>query len=124
MRLSELILSTITLLKKRPNVLAKDFLCKKGTPRAGKIRGRLRAMKFRVDEIPEKNRIWVFREGPERFSYDELHKLRDVIKENYPEDHKIGKTIYPPKAASEISTADALLLTMEFILPRVVGRMV
>ena len=34
-----------------------------------------------------------------------------------------SNSIYPPKAASEISTADPLLLTMEFILPRVVGRM-
>ena len=47
---------------------------------------------FYIDEIPEKNRIWVFREGPETFSYDDLHKLRDVIKENYPKDHKINKT--------------------------------
>ena len=47
---------------------------------------------FYVDEIPEKNRIWVFREGPEKFSCDDLLKLRDIIKENYPNDHKINKT--------------------------------
>ena len=47
---------------------------------------------FYIDEIPEKNRIWVFREGPEKFSYDNLNKLRDIIKENYPKDHKINKT--------------------------------
>ena len=39
---------------------------------------------FYIDEIPEKNRIWVFREGPEKFSYEDLHKLKDAIKENYP----------------------------------------
>lgn len=47
---------------------------------------------FYVKKIPEKNRIWVFREGPEKFSYDDLHKLRDIIKENYPNDHNINKT--------------------------------
>ena len=45
-----------------------------------------------MEEIPDKNRIWVFREGPEKFSYDDLHKLRDIIKEYYPNDHKIDKT--------------------------------
>jgi hypothetical protein len=47
---------------------------------------------FYVDEIPEKNRIWVFREGPEKFSCDDLHRQRDIIKENFPNDHKINKT--------------------------------
>jgi hypothetical protein len=47
---------------------------------------------FYVDEIPEKNRIWVFREGPEKFSCDGLHRQRDIFKENFPNDHKINKT--------------------------------
>ncbi len=47
---------------------------------------------FYVDEIPEKNRIWLFREGPEKFSCEDLYKLRDIIKENYPKGHKIDKT--------------------------------
>ena len=37
---------------------------------------------FYVSEIPEKNGIWVFREGQEKFSYDDLYKLKDIIKEN------------------------------------------
>lgn len=63
---------------------------KKGTDYSEIQRGVARL--FYVNEIPEKNRIWVFREGPENFSYDDLHKLRDIIKENYPNDHKINKT--------------------------------
>jgi hypothetical protein len=63
---------------------------KKGTDYSEIHRGVARL--FYVDEIPEKNRIWVFREGPENFSYDDLHKLRDIIRENYPNDHKINKT--------------------------------
>ena len=47
---------------------------------------------FYADRIPDKNRIWVFREGPEKLSDDDLHKLKDIIKENYPSDAKISKT--------------------------------
>ena len=47
---------------------------------------------FYAPGIPEKNGIWVFREGQEKFSYDDLFKLRDIIKENYPNDVKIDKT--------------------------------
>ena len=46
---------------------------------------------FYVPGIPEKNGIWVFREGQEKFSYDDLYKLKDNIKENYPKDVKINK---------------------------------
>jgi hypothetical protein len=62
---------------------------------------------FYVDEIPEKNRIWVFREGPEKFSYDDLHKLRDIIKENYPNDHKIDKTAIVIESEFQSSMAES-----------------
>jgi hypothetical protein len=60
---------------------------------------------FYVPEIPDKNRIWVFREGPEKFSYDDLHKLRDIIKENYPNDHKINKTAIVVESGFQSSMA-------------------
>ncbi len=47
---------------------------------------------FYASGIPEKNGIWVFREGQEKFSYDDLYRLKDLIKENYPKDVKINKT--------------------------------
>ncbi len=62
---------------------------------------------FYVPEIPEKNRIWVFREGPEKFSYDDLHKLRDIIKENYPNDHKINKTAIVVESGFQSSMAES-----------------
>ena len=71
----------------------KDYILivpKAGTDYSEILRGIGRL--FYIDEIPEKNRIWVFREGPEKFSCDDLYKLRDIIKENYPKDHKIEKT--------------------------------
>ena len=62
---------------------------------------------FYVPEIPDKNRIWVFREGPEKFSYDDLHKLRDIIKENYPNDHKINKTAIVIESGFQSSMAES-----------------
>jgi hypothetical protein len=60
-----------------------------------------------VPEIPDINRIWVFREGPEKFSYDDLHKLRDIIKENYPNDHKINKTAIVIESGFQSSMAES-----------------
>ncbi len=62
---------------------------------------------FYVEGIPDKNRIWVFREGPEQFSYDDLHKLRDIIKENYPNDHKINKTAIVVESGFQSSMAES-----------------
>jgi len=47
---------------------------------------------FYSDRIPAKNRIWIFREGPEEFSDDDLLKLKAVIKDNYPADAKVNRT--------------------------------
>ena len=47
---------------------------------------------FYVSGIPQKNNIWVFREGQEKFSDEYLYQVRDIIKENYPKDVKINKT--------------------------------
>ena len=47
---------------------------------------------FYASGIPQKNGIWVFREGQEKVSHDDLYKLRDIITENYPNDVKINKT--------------------------------
>ena len=62
---------------------------------------------FYIHEIPEKNRIWVFREGPEKFSYDDLHKLRDIIRENYPNGHKINKTAIVIESEFQSSMAES-----------------
>jgi hypothetical protein len=62
---------------------------------------------FYVEGIPEQNRIWVFREGPQTLSYDDLPKLRDVIKENYPEDVSINKTAIVVESESQSSMAEA-----------------
>ncbi|UCG09168.1 MAG: hypothetical protein JSV83_11150 [Desulfobacterales bacterium] len=62
---------------------------------------------FYADKIPEKNRIWLFREGPENLSGDDLHRLKDMIKENYPSDAKINRTAIV--VASELQSSMAEL---------------
>jgi hypothetical protein len=64
---------------------------------------------FYVKEIPEQNRIWVFREGPQNLSYDDLPRLKDIIKQNYPEDSRINKTalVVESKAQSDMAEAFA-----------------
>jgi hypothetical protein len=47
---------------------------------------------FYVPEIPKKNRIWLFRKNPQKLTEDDLYKIRDLLKENYPEDSSINKT--------------------------------
>jgi len=39
---------------------------------------------LKIPEYPDKNVIWVFQEGPIDFAYDDLYKLKDFIRENYP----------------------------------------
>ena len=62
---------------------------------------------FYVKEIPEQNRIWVFREGPKNLSYDDLPRLKDIIKENYPENSRINKTalVVESEAQSKLAVA-------------------
>ena len=47
---------------------------------------------YYVPGLPDKNRIWILRDGPENISEEELRGLRDFIKENYPPDAGMNKT--------------------------------
>ena len=62
---------------------------------------------FYVSGMPEKNGIWILREGPENLSYDDLYKLRDIIKENYPKDVKINKTAIVVESGFQSSMAES-----------------
>ena len=62
---------------------------------------------FYVEGIPEQNRIWVFREGPQNLSYDDLHKLKGMIKEYYPKDARINKTAIVVESELQSNMAEA-----------------
>lgn len=61
---------------------------------------------FYVKGIPEQNRIWLFREGPLNLSFDDLHKLKDIIKENYPKDARINKTALVVESGAQSGLAE------------------
>ena len=79
-------------------------------PKEGTILREIRrgvARLFYVEGIPEQNRIWVFREGPENLAYDDLKKLKGIIKENYPADARINKTAIVVESKLQTSLAES-----------------
>jgi hypothetical protein len=81
-------------------------------PRAGMDLREIRkglARLFYVQEIPEQNRIWVFPEGPQNLSYDDLPRLKDILKQHNPNASRINKTalVVKPGAQSELAEAFA-----------------
>ena len=64
---------------------------------------------FYVEGIPEQNRIWVFREGPQNLSYDDLNNLKEIIKENYPADQKINKTAIVVEPGPQTALAESFI---------------
>ena len=47
---------------------------------------------FPMREFQQKNAIWLFREGPVDFLYDDLFKLKAFIKNHFPANAKAEKT--------------------------------
>jgi len=62
---------------------------------------------YYVKGIPKKNRIWLFREGPQNLSSDDLHRLKDIIKENYPGDSGVNKTALVVEPGAQSGMAEA-----------------
>jgi hypothetical protein len=62
---------------------------------------------FYVKGIPRQNRIWVFREGPQNLSLDDLPRLRDIIEENYPKNARINKTAIVVQSGTQSDLATA-----------------
>ena len=68
---------------------------------------------FYVKGIPEQNRIWVFRKGPENLSQDDLYKLKEIIKENYPENARINKTAIVVESGLQTGLAESFIKIAE-----------
>ena len=60
-----------------------------------------------ISEYPDQNDIWVFHEGPINLVYDDLYKLRDFIKEYYPENAARSKTAMVVASGLHASLAEA-----------------
>ncbi len=64
---------------------------------------------FYVKGIPEQNRIWIFREGPENLTVDDLNRLKTLVKEYYPADANIRKTALVVETGQQASLAEAFI---------------
>jgi len=64
---------------------------------------------FYADGIPQQNRIWIFREGRKNLTTDDLYKLKDIIKENYPKNAGIHKTAIVVETGLQKSLADTFI---------------
>ena len=64
---------------------------------------------FYVKGIPEQNRIWIFRDGPENLSVDDLNRLKSLVKEFYPADASIRKTAIVVGSEQQKRLADAFV---------------
>ena len=58
-----------------------------------------------LPEFSEKNRIWVFNESQIKLKYDDLYKLKDYIKEIYPENMTRRKTALVVKTGPQSAMA-------------------
>ncbi|MGD8991345.1 MAG: hypothetical protein PVI00_07810 [Desulfobacterales bacterium] len=67
-----------------------------------------------VPEIRDKNDIWIFSEGLEKLSPDDLYKLRDIIKEIHPKDSKAIKTALVVESEAQPSLAEAYTQIAKF----------
>lgn len=45
-----------------------------------------------VKGMPEQNRIWIFREGPQDLTNKDLNRLKNMVRDYYPADSSIRKT--------------------------------
>ena len=64
---------------------------------------------FYVEGIPEQNRIWIFREGPQNLSSDDLNRLKSLVKEYYPAKARIRKTAIVVGSDQQKSLAESFI---------------
>ena len=59
-----------------------------------------------MEEYREKNDIWVFRDGPVMLLYDDLYKIKNIIKEHYLKNAKRNKTAILAETGLQLGMAD------------------
>ena len=70
---------------------------------------------FYVPEIPKKNRLWLFREGKQKLTEEDLYKIRDLLKENYPKDSEISKTAIVVESELHSNMVEAFARIAEYM---------
>jgi hypothetical protein len=66
-----------------------------------------------VKGMPEQNRVWIFREGPENLSVNDLNRLKSMVKDYYPADASIRKTALVVTTDQQAAVAEAFIKMAE-----------
>ena len=66
-----------------------------------------------IEGMPEQNRIWIFREGPQILSKDDLSRLKNMVKDYYPADASIRKTALVVQSERQADLAEAFIQIAE-----------
>ena len=66
-----------------------------------------------IEGMPEQNRIWIFREGPQNLSKDDLGRLKSMVKDYYPADATIRKTALVVQSERQAAVADSFIKIAE-----------
>lgn len=64
---------------------------------------------LKMPEYPQKNVIWLFDDGPLKLAYDDLYRITDFLKENFPE-----KVMPDKKAAFVVPTGLGKAMATEY----------
>jgi len=59
--------------------------------------------------MPEQNRIWLFRDGPENLSANDLNRLKSMVKDYYPTDASIRKTALVVTTDQQAAVAESFI---------------
>ena len=66
-----------------------------------------------VEGMPEQNRIWKFRKEPGNLSFDDLNRLKSMVKDYYPADASIRKTAIVVESDPQKSSAESFVKIAE-----------
>ena len=62
-----------------------------------------------VEGMPEQNRIWIFKEGPQNLAKDDLGRLKSMVKDYYPADASIRKTALVVQSERQAAVAESFI---------------
>ena len=66
-----------------------------------------------VEDMPEQNRVWIFREDAQFLSPDDLGRLKNMVRDYYPKDASIRKTAIVVKTDQQAAVAQSFVKISE-----------
>lgn len=66
-----------------------------------------------IEGMPEQNRIWIFREGPQNLAKEDLSRLKNMVRDYYPADASIRKTALVVQSEQQAAVAESFIKIAE-----------